>query len=153
MMSELRGTLLYEMTLDVEPPLDLGATPRGQRLVFRFKGGRFEGPRLRGEVLTTGGDWLLVRSDGVMELDVRRTLRTDDGAIVYAAYRGVLRGSDEAMARVGRGEAVAAEDLYFRTTPVFETGAPAYAWLNRIVAVGIGATTPTGVMLRVFEVL
>ncbi|NJM33953.1 MAG: DUF3237 domain-containing protein, partial [Rhodomicrobium sp.] len=121
--------------------VDIGAGPRGQRLVIPFKGGRFEGPKLRGEVLVTGGDWLLHRADGVFELDVRRTLRTDDGHHIYAAYRGILTGSAESLGRMGRGEAVPAADLYFRTTPVFETGSEKYAWLNRIVTVGIGAIT------------
>ena len=105
-MTELRSELLYRMTLEVGAPFDIGAGPRGQRLVIPFKGGRFEGPKLRGEVLITGGDWLLHRADGVFELDVRRTLRTDDGHHIYAAYRGILTGSAESLARMGRGEAV-----------------------------------------------
>ncbi len=92
-MTGLRSEPLYRMTLEVGAPFDIGAGPRGQRLVIPFKGGRFEGPKLRGEVLVTGGDWLLHRADGVFELDVRRTLRTDDGHHIYAAYRGFLTGS------------------------------------------------------------
>ena len=152
-MAELRAELLYRMTLEVGPPFDIGTGPRGHRLVIPFKGGRFEGPRLRGEVLVTGGDWLLQRADGVMELDVRRTLRTDDGHHIYAHYRGILTGSPEAMARLARGEAVPAASLYFRTTPVFETGSEKYAWLNRIIAVGIGGITAGGAELEVFQVL
>jgi hypothetical protein len=67
-MAELRSELLYRMTLEVAEPLDIGAGPRGQRLVIPFKGGRFEGPKLRGEVLVAGGDWLLHRPDGVFGL-------------------------------------------------------------------------------------
>jgi hypothetical protein len=145
-MSSLKSELLYRMTLEVAAPFDIGKGPRGQRLVIPFKGGRFEGPKLRGEVLVTGGDWLLQRPDGVFELDVRRTLRTDDGHHIYAAYRGIL-------ARMNRGEAVPASDLYFRTTPVFETGSEKYAWLNRIVSVGIGAITTSGAELEVFQIL
>jgi hypothetical protein len=152
-MSELKSELLYRMTLEVASPFDIGKGPRGQRMVIPFKSGRFAGPKLRGEVLVTGGDWLLRRADGVLELDVRRTLRTDDGHHIYAAYRGILTGSADNLARMERGEAVPASDLYFRTTPVFETGSEKYAWLNRIVAVGIGAITSTGAELEVFEIL
>jgi len=152
-MSELRGELLYRMTLQVGAPFDIGTTPRGHRLVIPFAGGTFEGPKLRGKVLGTGGDWLLQRSDGVMELDVRRTLWTDDGHHIYAYYRGILTGTPAAMDRIGRGEPVPAADLYFRTTPVFETGAEKYAWLNRIVAVGIGAITANGAELDVYQIL
>lgn len=152
-MAKLTGELLYRMWLEVGPPFDIGIGPRGHRMVIPFKGGKFEGPKLRGEVLVTGGDWLLQRVDGVMELDVRRTLRTDDGHLIYAHYRGILAGSPDAMARLGRGEPVPAADLYFRTTPVFETGSEKYAWLNRIIAVGIGAITAAGAELEVFQVL
>jgi hypothetical protein len=152
-MTGLSGELLYRMTLEVETPLDLGATPHGHRLVFGFKGGRFEGPRLKGEVLVTGGDWLLDRPDGAMELDVRRTLRTDDGHLIYAYYRGLLVAEPPARARLERGEAVAAADMYFRATPVFETGSEKYGWLNRIVSVAIGEATPTGVVLTAYRVL
>jgi uncharacterized protein DUF3237 len=152
-MTKLAGELLYRMKLEVGPPFDIGTGPRGHRMVIPFKGGRFEGPKLRGEVLITGGDWLLQRADGVMELDVRRTLRTDDGHFIYAHYRGILAGSADAMARLGRGEPVPAAELYFRTTPVFETGSEKYAWLNRIIAVGVGAITASGAELEVFQVL
>src|SRR5215510_1677110 len=136
-MSKLAGELLYRMALEVGPPFDIGTGPRGHRMVIPFKGGRFEGPKLRGEVLITGGDWLLHRPDGVMELDVRRTFRTDDGHHIYAHYRGILTGSPDAMARLGRGEPVPAAELYFRTTPVFETGSEKYAWLKRSIDRGI----------------
>ena len=149
----LRGELLYRMSIEVTAPHDLGATPQGRRLVFGFKGGRFEGPQLAGEVLTTGGDWLIDRADGAMVLDVRRTLRTDDGHLIYASYRGLLVATPAARQRMERGEPVGADELYFRTTPVFETGSEKYGWLNRIIAVGIGEATATGVLLTVFRVL
>ena len=148
----LRGELLYRMSLEVAPPLDLGATPQGRRLLFAFKGGRFEGPALSGEVLTTGGDWLIDRPDGAMVLDVRRTLRTNDGHLIYAFYRGLLVAAPAVRQKMERGEPVAASEMYFRTTPVFETGSEKYGWLNRIISVGIGETTATGVLLTVFRV-
>jgi len=148
----LRGELLYRMSLEVAPPLYLGATPQGRRLLFAFKGGRFEGPGLAGEVLTTGGDWLIDRPDGAMVLDVRRTLRTNDGHFIYAFYRGLLLASPAVRQKMERGEPVAADEMYFRTTPVFETGSDKYGWLNRIISVGIGETTATGVLLTVFRV-
>ena len=152
-MPSLRSEFLYRMSLEVAPPLDLGATPQGHRLVFGFKGGRFDGPQLAGEVLTTGGDWLIDRTDGAMVLDVRRTLRTDDGHLIYASYRGLLVAAPAVRQKMERGEPVGASEMYFRTTPVFETGSAKYGWLNRVVAVGIGQTTATGVLLTVFRVL
>jgi len=52
-----------------------------------------------------------------------------------------------------KGEAVDPSEYYFRTTPVFETASEKYGWLNRIVAVGIGRMTPTGVGYKVYAIL
>jgi ketosteroid isomerase-like protein len=118
--------LLYEITFDVDVQ-DLGTTPSGQRRIVVVKGGSFAGPRLRGRVLPGGGDWLLVRTDGSRRLDVRGTLETDDGALIYGSYLGVIRGTPDDPST-----------YYFRTAPLFETAAPRYAWLNHVLAVGYG---------------
>ena len=60
----------------------IGAVPHGTRVTPPIASGHFEGPRLRGKVLPGGGDWTLLRGDGVLELDLRITLTTDDGALV-----------------------------------------------------------------------
>ena len=85
----LRSEFLCILTGLVAPPRDIGATARGTRRYYPAIGGSFEGPRLRGEVLPDGGDWLLMRPDGVLEQDVRITLRTDDGAFIYVRYAGM----------------------------------------------------------------
>jgi hypothetical protein len=130
--------LLFEARIDLEPPEDIGETPFGRRLVFIVREGTFEGPRLRGTFLPGGGDWYLVRGDGAGELDVRATLRTDDGALVLVTYRGVLEAPPEVTQRVMRGEDVSSREYYFRTAPRFETGAKDYAWLNTCVTVATG---------------
>ena len=145
---------LFELRLEVPPLIDLGDTPYGRRRIAAVTGGSFEGERLRGSVLgAPGGDWLLQRPDGVLVLDVRIVLKTDDGALIYMAYRGLRHGAAEVMERLARGEAVDASSYYFRITPTFETAAPAYAWLNRLLAVGIGHREPAGPVYRVEELL
>ena len=145
---------LFELRLDVPPLIDLGDTPYGRRRIAAVTGGSFEGERLRGTVLgAPGGDWLLLRPDGVLMLDVRIVLKTDDGALIYMAYRGLRHGAADVMERLARGEAVDASSYYFRITPTFETAAPAYAWLNRLLAVGIGHREPAGPVYRVEELL
>jgi len=84
--------LLYEITMDVDVR-DVGATPSGRRRIVVVKNGSFSGPRLRGRVLPCGGDWLLERADGSRRLDVRITLETHDGALIYASYLGIIHGS------------------------------------------------------------
>jgi hypothetical protein len=51
-------------------------------------------------------------------------------------YEGIVAG--DALPRVLGGEAVPPADYYFRTTPYFETSSNKYAWLHKIVAVGVG---------------
>ena len=80
-------------------------------------------------------------------------LRTDDGALVLMTYRGVRHATAEVNSRIARGEQVAASEYYLRTAPFFETSAPKYSWLNKIVAVGIGERRPGGVVYEVFEIL
>jgi hypothetical protein len=104
-------------------------------------------------VLPGGADWIMLRPDGATTLDVRLVLQTDDGATIGMTYRGMRHGPPEIMERVGRGEAVAPGSYYFRTAIAFETAAPRYAWLNRILAVGTGERPPSGPVYDVFEVL
>ena len=140
--------------MTLPPTLELGATPAGTRRVFTVSGGTFAGDRLRGEVLGQGSsDLLLVRADGSSQQDVRLLLRTDDGAVVLMTYRGVRHASAEVNARIARGEAVAPSEYYLRTAPFFETSAPTYDWLNRIVSVAVGERTTDGVTYDVFEIL
>src|ERR1700675_4283118 len=115
--------LLMTLQVVVPPPQKLGAVPHGTRLIAPIASGTFEGPRLRGQVLPGGGDWLLLRSDGVLELDLRITLETDDHALIYMTFQGLRHGPPDAIAALGRGEAVDPASYYFRTVPRFETSA------------------------------
>ncbi len=152
-MAEIRTEHLFTITITVDPLQMLGATPFGERRIAKITGGSFEGARLKGAILAGGGDWLLLRNDGVLQLDVRMTLETDDGALIYMTYRGLRHGPSEVIDRLNRGEAVDPSEYYFRTAPFFETGAEHYAWLNGIVSVATGHRAPTGPTYEVFQVL
>jgi hypothetical protein len=144
------------MTLQVivAPAQKLGAVPHGARVIAPIAGGTFEGPRLRGRVLPGGGgDWTLLRSDGVLELDLRVTLETDDGASIYMTSFGLRHGPSEALAALARGEAVDPSAYYFRTAPRFETSAPQYAFLNRLIAIASGDRRAAGPIYTIEEVL
>ncbi len=133
--AQLESELLFEVTANLAEGQPIGQTPAGVRQIVYVSGGEFSGPEMSGEVLPGGGDWLLVRSDGVRQLDVRITLRTEDGALIYVRYPGVLRATPEVFQRIVQGEEVDPSEYYFRTTPVFETAAEEYRWLNSVVAV------------------
>src|SRR5262245_28857294 len=130
----LRTEFLMDIILDVAAPQNLGA-----RRIVPVTGGTFEGPKLKGTALP-GPDWILARADGVNELNVRVTLKTDDDQLIYITYRGL-------MFTPKGGE------LYWRTTPIFETGAPKYEWLNKIIAVGVGKTVPGKAAYSIYQVL
>jgi len=103
-------------------------------------------------VLPGGADWQIIRRDGVAEVEARYTLKTDDGALIYIWNRGVRHGPEEVIRRLAAGEAVGPDEYYFRTTPVFETGASAYQWLNGLVCVAAGERRPDAVVITVYQV-
>lgn len=152
-MAELKSRHLFTMTIQLHPVEELGGTPAGNRRVFPISGGEFRGDRIRGTILPVGGaDYLLSRPDGASQQDVRMLLRTDDGALVLMTYRGVRHAPAEVNARIARGEPVAASEYYLRTAPFFETSSEKYAWLNKIVAVGMGERRPNDVVYEIFEI-
>jgi len=135
------------------PPQELGAVPHGARSIIPVTGGDFEGPRLRGKVLSGGGDWLLLRDDGVLELDLRITLETDDHALIHMTFQGLRHGPPEVIAALSRGEVIDPARYYFRTLPRFETSTEGYAYLNRIITVGVGEVRRDGAIHRIDEIL
>ena len=150
----LRSEFLCTLTGYVAAPRDIGATPRGTRRYYPAIGGSFEGPRLRGEVLPDGGDWLLSARMACWNRTFRITLKTDDDALIYVRYAGLRHGPPQIMARLAQGEVVDPSEYYFRVAPVFETGAERYAWLNNILAVGVGERLPPNmVRYSIFEIL
>lgn len=152
-MTALRSDYLGRLTIEVGQSHMVGVVPRGRLRVDVFAGGAFEGPRIKAKVLGGGSDLLTERNDRAMQPDVRLTLETDDGALIFVSYRGVRHGSPEAMAAIARGEIPDPSSYYLRNAPFFETAAPKYDWLNRIVAVGVGRRTPTQAIYEVHEIL
>jgi hypothetical protein len=147
---------LFDMVVDLNPRLNFGDGPVGRRILFGSAGGSFEGPRLRGTVLAGGGDWALFRPDGAMMLDVRLTLRTEDDALVHMTYGGRWITQPELRAEMAdptKRHQVDPSRYYFRTNPLFETGAETYAWLNDLVCVGSGYLIEGGIAYRISQVV
>ena len=146
--------LLMMMHVKVGTLLNIGAVPYGTRRTAPLGGGTFEGPRLRGTIVPgSSADWQLLRSDNVLEMDLRFTLRTDDGALISMSAFGLRYGPPEVIAAMGRGETVDPSTYYFRTMPRFETAHPAYLFLNRLIAVASGDRRPEGPIYTIHEVL
>lgn len=152
-MLELRTAHLFTVTLTVGAIHNVGKTPLGDRRVAVVTGGRFEGAKMTGTVEEGGSDWILIRPDGALQLDVRLTLKTGDGAIIGMRYAGFRHGPADVLDRLNRGESVDPSSYYFRIAPFFETSAPKYERLNRVVGVGTGHRLPQGPVYDVYEVL
>ena len=155
-VAEIRTAPLFDIVVDLNPRLNIGDGPFGRRILFGSAGGSFEGPKLRGEVLAGGGDWALFRADGAMSLDVRLTLRTHDDALVHMGYGG--RWITPANLRADLADPVKRYQVdpssyYFRTNPLFETGAAQYGWLNDVVCVGSGYLVEGGIAYHVSQII
>ena len=149
----MRSRPLMTLRLKTAPTQDIGAGPHGTRVTFPITGGSFEGDRLRGKVLPGGDDWTVKRPDGVVELDLRITLETDDGALIYMTSFGFRHGPPEVLAALARGESVDPSRYYFRTAPRFETSAAQYGFLNRLIAISWGDRRAAGPIYTIEEIL
>ena len=125
----------YLMTLYA--PLEAPQAIDAGLMIYNAPGnGWVKGPKITGELLAPAADWLDVMPGGSMRLDVRATIKTDDGALVYITYNGVISHTPESGERMMAGELMKADDFYFLTAPTFRTSAEKYAWLNHVQAVG-----------------
>ena len=125
----------YLMTLHA--PLDAPQAIDQSLLIYNVQpGGWVEGPRIKGKVQTPAADWLRVMPSGVLRLDVRGTIQTDDGELIYVSYGGAIQCSKEQVDRLNAGGQLKADDCYFITAPTFQTKSDKYAWLNAVQAVG-----------------
>jgi hypothetical protein len=152
-MVALQSQLLMTLSIDLGDSHMIGMTPAGRRRVDTVAGGRFAGPRVRGIIRAGGMDCLLVRTDGSVRPDVRLVLCTEEGEEILMQYEGIRHGAPDVMRRLAAGEPVADTEYYLRTTPRFETASERLAWLNHVVAVGVGRRLPEGAEYTVFEIL
>ncbi len=69
-------------------PLVVGPGPAGLRVIFDIQSVSVTGERLSGVMKgTSGADWLSISGE-VGTLDVRATIETHDGALIFVQYRG-----------------------------------------------------------------
>src|SRR6266481_7853273 len=137
-LPEPRLTLVYRLEATLGDPLDLGDVAQGHRRIVPLTGGTFTGPELNGTLLPcVSADWQIVLPDGTALANIRYTLQTDDGHLLYVQSRGVRHGSADVLARLARGEDVDASEYTFRTATQIETAAPALDWLNKGVFISV----------------
>lgn len=147
-----RLELVCEYHATLAPPIVIGQGPYGMRQIFGVTGGEVRGERLRGRVLPSGADWILIGADGVGRLDVRAAIETHDGAFLYLAYTGVLHFTEEVTKALARGGTTEFGETCFYANPRVETGDPRYAWLTRAFLLNQGRVAPGRVEYRMYEV-
>jgi muconolactone delta-isomerase len=148
-----RLTLVYHLEAALGQPLDLGTVPQGHRRIVPQTGGTFTGPEIRGTLLPgASADWQIILPDGTALGDIRYTLQTDRGDLLYVQSRGVRHGSAEVLARLGRGEDVDPSEYTFRTSTQIETASLSLEWLNKGVFIGVAARHAAGVTYETYLV-
>lgn len=140
--------LAFEVTATVAAPVDAGT-----RRMIPITGGSVLGPAIRGVILPGGSDWQRVRPDGVLEIEARYFIETDDGVRIAVTNRGLRHGPPEVLERIARGEAVDPTEYYFRTSPVFDPPAHSrYHWLSQSIFIAAGERRRDHVVIRVYRV-
>ncbi len=137
-VAPLQTEFVYEAVVAIDPAVEVGATPHGQRRYIPITGGTFEGPKIRGTILPGGADWQTSRPDGVTEADALYSVRADDGTVIIVHNQGVI-----------------ASGGYMRTALRFEAPAGPHVWLNQsqFISAIAGGPRPGTVIIRVFRVL
>jgi Protein of unknown function (DUF3237) len=146
-------TRVYRLEATLGEPLDLGDVAQGHRRIVPQTGGTFTGPELNGKLLPgVSADWQIVLPDGTALADIRYTLQTDNGHLLYVQSRGVRHGGADVLARLARGEDVDPSQYTFRTSTQIETAAPALDWLNKGVFISVGGRRPGAVIYETYLV-
>ena len=152
-LPEPRLTKTFRLEANLGEALDVGNVAQGRRRIVPLTGGTFAGPELNGTLVPgSSADWQIVLPDGTTLGDIRYTLQTDHGDLLYVRSHGVRHGSAEVLARLGLGEDVDASEYVFRTSTQIETAGHDLDWLNKGVFISVAGRQPGGVIYEVYLV-
>lgn len=116
-------------------PIPLIGTPEGNLLIYEVEKIEIEGDRIRARMAgKASADWMQLSQEMVGTLDVRVTLESHDGALIYGTYRGRANLIDSDSTR----------SAVVYAAPLFSTGDSRYGWLNRIQVIAKGLVSPDG---------
>lgn len=132
--------------------VSLGAGHHGERRYVPLGSGTARGPGLNGQIVAGGVDWQVARADGVLEISAHYVIEADDGALIEVRSEGYRHGPPEVMARLAAGADVPPQDYFFRTIIRLQTGAPAWAHLNGVLALAVGHRQAARVLLDVYRI-
>lgn len=141
----------FDYSMTVSPPYDVGDGPYGRRQYVEVTSAEVDGGRLKGTLLGSAGDWMLLGADGFMRMDVRLQLRTDDGAVICVHYFGPAEANDRLQRAMAASAPTDFPDQRIRTHWLVETGDTRYGWVNQAVFVGEGRFRPGDAGVAGFE--
>jgi hypothetical protein len=148
-----RLTPVYRLEATLGEPLDLGDTVHGHRRIVPLTGGTFTGPELGGTLVPgASADWQTVLHDGTALGDIRYTLRTNGGDLLYVQSRSVRHGPAEVLARLGRGEHVDPGEYTFRAATQIETAVPELDRLNKGIFISVAGRGAASVIYETYLV-
>jgi hypothetical protein len=113
-----------------------GPTPEGLRLAFYISDGDWAGPRIQARYKSEGGDWIVVRRDGVAVPNARATLETSDGGLLYYELSGTIDLGPDGYARSLASDWP--ESAALSVVARISTSCENWKWLNRLTLVGAG---------------
>jgi Protein of unknown function (DUF3237) len=146
-------TKIFRLEARLGEAFDVGSVAQGRRRIVPLTSGTFAGAELNGTLLSgASADWQIILQDGTALGDIRLTLQTDHGDLLYVRSQGVRHGTAEVLARLGRGEEVDASEYVFRTSTQIETAAPDLDWLNKGVFISVAGRQPGGVVYQIYLV-
>ena len=150
-VTEPKDTPQLEFALQLKVTLgdsyDVGDTQHGQRIVIPITGGTFEGPAIKGTIISGGADYQLAnKALNRTELEAIYSIKTDDGVYIHVRNRGIISSGKDAQGN---------PTFYFKAAPQFEAPADSkYAWLNNSLFVCAPDFTQQfkGIVLNVWKV-
>jgi hypothetical protein len=106
-----------------------------RRDIWPIIGGKFEGKGIRGSVVPGGGDFPLMRPDGVIIIDALYRLKTDDGITIIIHNKGLMYPpTDNSPER-------------YRLVPEFIAPVGKYDWLNKSIFISTLVDVPAEMRL------
>jgi len=139
--SEFLGAFTVRL---IKPPESFGPGPDGMHITYYIESGEIHGPKINGKV--RGGDWMVLRQDGVGVAESRITYETDDGALLLSRYYGIFDLGPDGYARAVRNEFDPVPPLVL--APQFITSHPDWLWLNRLQCLAVGRATMADLTVR-----
>lgn len=140
-------THFIRSSIDLGEPMDAGLTPDGFRRIVPILGGTFSGSGLSGTILPFGGDSQLIKPGGLMELDARYLLKTDQGALIYVSNIGNRYFAPEAFGALVVRQPIDMSLARSTGAAKLETGAQELQWINRTRFFPRGQRGPDGLLL------